>query len=388
MPPLRLILIEDSSADAELVTRQLRGAGFDFEHRIVQDAGELRSALSQGPWDVAIADYNLPGFGAPEALEIIQEAGVDLPFIIISGVISDEIAVNAMKAGARDFVMKQNLARLIPAIHRELREAEVRRERMQAADALDESEAKFRSAFEYAATGIALVSLDDRWLHVNSALCDIVGYTETELQTLTSAIVTHPDDIEPEIRFRAQLLAGEIRNYQIEKRFLHKDEHVLWTVTSVSLVLGTGNRPRYFVLQVHDISQFKQAENALAESQMLFESFMNHIPAIAFIKDEEGRYVYANTPFERAFRLKPEQIQGRTDFDWLPFETAQRLRANDASVLLSESAADCMETLPVPDGQLRDWQVHRFPYYDSSGRRYIGGVAVDASRTGNPEDPR
>jgi signal transduction histidine kinase len=134
--PLRLILVEDSRDDAELLVYALRRAGFLPASERVSSAPSLRAALGRGPWDLVISDYNLGTFTGLDALAIVKESGQDLPFILVSGVVGEGVAVGAMKAGAHDYVMKDNLARLAPAVRRELAEAEVRRQRRQAEEDL------------------------------------------------------------------------------------------------------------------------------------------------------------------------------------------------------------------------------------------------------------
>jgi two-component system, cell cycle sensor histidine kinase and response regulator CckA len=129
--PLRLLMVEDSPDDAELTLRELRLAGYEPAWRRVQSAAAMKAALTGSPWDLVISDYVLPSFSAPAALALVQASGLDLPFIIVSGAIGEETAVQAMRAGAHDYIMKNNLARLAPAIVRELREAESRCERKQ-----------------------------------------------------------------------------------------------------------------------------------------------------------------------------------------------------------------------------------------------------------------
>lgn len=132
---LRLLLIEDSEDDALILLHELRRSGFAVVHRRVDKLAELRDALRE-PWDVIISDYNLPQFTAPDALRLAQESGIDRPFIIVSGMIGEETAVAAMKAGAHDYLMKGSLKRLIPAIEREIREADERYKRREAERAL------------------------------------------------------------------------------------------------------------------------------------------------------------------------------------------------------------------------------------------------------------
>jgi signal transduction histidine kinase len=129
--PLRLLMVEDSAADAERVVRELRRAGYAATCERVQTAPALQAALQQGPWDLVISDYVLPSFSAPAALSLVQGSAPDLPFIVVSGAIGEETAVQIMRAGARDYITKDDLTRLGPAIVRELREAETRRERKQ-----------------------------------------------------------------------------------------------------------------------------------------------------------------------------------------------------------------------------------------------------------------
>jgi signal transduction histidine kinase len=134
--PLRVLIVEDSQDDATLLEIELQRAGYNPECRQVQTAEELRAALESQKWDLVIADYRMPRFDGLAALALVKQLGLDLPFIIVSGHITDETAVGAMRAGAHDYVMKDKLARLGPAVERELREAEVRRERRRAEEDL------------------------------------------------------------------------------------------------------------------------------------------------------------------------------------------------------------------------------------------------------------
>jgi signal transduction histidine kinase len=127
--PLHVLVVEDSPEDAEIICHLLREAGYQPLAERVQTAAQLAAALSRQRWDLVIADHSMPRFDAPQALRVVQESGEDLPFIIVSGSIDEELAVAAMRAGAHDFIMKDRLTRLAPAVARELREAEIRRER-------------------------------------------------------------------------------------------------------------------------------------------------------------------------------------------------------------------------------------------------------------------
>src|ERR1043166_9078886 len=126
-PPLHILIVEDSADDTELVALQLRRAGYSFDYERVDSAEGMRKALEGREWDLVISDYVVPGFGAPDALALVRQTGLSLPFIIVSGHIGEDIAVSAIKSGADDYLMKDRLGRLGPAIERALNEAACRR---------------------------------------------------------------------------------------------------------------------------------------------------------------------------------------------------------------------------------------------------------------------
>lgn len=137
--PLRVLIAEDSEDDALLLLRELKRAGYDLSYRRVDTPEAMATALVQETWDVVLSDYTMPRFSASAALALFKESGLDIPFIIVSGAIGEETAVEMMKAGAHDFIMKGNLARLVPAIERELHDMEIRRERKKVQEQLERS---------------------------------------------------------------------------------------------------------------------------------------------------------------------------------------------------------------------------------------------------------
>ena len=136
MKSLRLLAIEDSEEDVILLMRELRAGGYESDWERVETAEAMKSAIAQKQWDIIISDYIMPQFSGLDALDLVKQSGIDIPFIIVSGKIGEDIAVEAMKAGAHDYIVKGNLARLVPAVERELREAETRKARRLAEDEL------------------------------------------------------------------------------------------------------------------------------------------------------------------------------------------------------------------------------------------------------------
>ncbi|MGI4755796.1 MAG: ATP-binding protein [Janthinobacterium lividum] len=172
---LLLLLVEDNQDDAALLERYLRRGGFDLHTTRVETALEMQAALAGVPPDLVIADYNLPRFSGPEALQVARASKHDLPFIMMSGAISEETAVESMRAGAHDYVTKQNLARLLPVVERELREAAARRSRVAAERALAVSESRFHHLIDAMPMGLLISQGSGRITYANAASERLLG---------------------------------------------------------------------------------------------------------------------------------------------------------------------------------------------------------------------
>src|SRR3984893_5318329 len=147
-PLLRALIVEDSENDTHLLLHDLERSDYEIAHQRVETAEALSAALDRESWDILFCDFTMPHFSGQMALEIVKKRDLDLPFIFVSGTLGEDVAVQAMKAGAHDYVMKNNLARLVPAMERELGEANVRRQRRQAEEDMRSSEYRYRHLFE------------------------------------------------------------------------------------------------------------------------------------------------------------------------------------------------------------------------------------------------
>lgn len=183
--PLHILIVEDSEDDTVLILRALRQGGFEPDYQRVETADEMGRAMDEQHWEVILSDYNMPHFNAIDAFSLMQERGLDLPFIIVSGAIGEETAVQAMKIGVHDYILKGRLARLIPVIERELREARVRQQKH-----LVETDLRLAAkVFESSVEGITITDAEGKILKINQAFTEITGYSDVEVLGLRSNIL-------------------------------------------------------------------------------------------------------------------------------------------------------------------------------------------------------
>ena len=239
----------------------------------VDTAEDLSAALDQQAWDLVIADYVMPRFDGLSALALVKEKGLDQPFIIVSGHITDDTAVAAMKAGAHDYVMKDNLIRLGPAVERELRDAEVRHARKLAEKKLWEEHA-FRQAIENSVpSGIAVVNLDGRQTYVNPAFCEMVGWNEAELVGAKPPFAYWPpEDLDTITAALAQVIEGHAPADGMELRFGRKNGERFDALVLVTPLRDSFDDVSGWLSSISDITRLKQAESALRRSHEELET--------------------------------------------------------------------------------------------------------------------
>lgn len=267
--PLRVLLVEDYEDDAMLVLRELRRGGYEVSHRRVATAEGMLGALEERDWDVVISDHAMPGFSAPAALRMLREGGLpDVPFIIVSGHIGEEAAVEVMKAGAHDYVPKDTLARLTLVVERELRDAEERRQRRRTQGALREAEEKYRGIFENAVEGIWQTTIDGRLVTANPMMARIFGYESP--REMMDALQDLEDQfyVEPARRVEfTRRMREDGRIFEFENEFYRKDGSKIWTSTNARAVRDSVSGEMVgYEGTVEDITERKRAEETLKRS--------------------------------------------------------------------------------------------------------------------------
>ena len=258
---LRVLIVEDSETDAKLVLRELKRTWPDLTSRRVDTPEDLDRELTDAEWDVVISDWSMPQFNALAALAQVSGRGLDVPFIIVSGTIGEEIAVEAMRAGARDFLLKDRLARLGPAVARELAEHQVRMSRGRAEAGWREAEARFARLSESGIIGIAQAHMSGRLTDANDAYLRIIGYTRDDIPTLTWAKLNPPEQAAEDERIFAQLAATGVAG-PWEQELVHRDGQRIPVLVGVAM-LDADNCISF----VADLTERKRAETALRRSE-------------------------------------------------------------------------------------------------------------------------
>ena len=227
-------------------------------------------------------------------------------------------------------------------------------ERQRIEDALREARDRFRGIFENAPIGVAMVTLEGRYLQVNHSLCSILGYSEEELQALTWQEITHPDDLAASKAFARRIVAGEFPRYHLEKRFLHADGHTVWASLSVSLVRDAEGEPLYFVSQIQDVTERKEVERIIVESEERFRSLVQYSSDIITILDADGTIRYASPAVEKVMGYRSEEQIGTNAFGTVHPDDRDRALDNFAEVLKSPGLHPPLEfRVPHKDGSWR-----------------------------------
>ena len=327
---LRLLLVEDSDDDAELVLRELRRSGFDVSVCRVQTADALGSALNE-PIDLVLCDYTMPLLDAPTALEIVRKVSTDVPFIVVSGTVGEETAVEVMRAGAQDYLLKGNLTRLGPAVTRELSDGRARADRRRAELARQQAETSFRLIIE-SSPDLVVVHRDGRVVYANPKTLERLGYADasTIAGEPLAAIVLQADARAPRVSDETLLplpTTDSERPTPIQQRWRCRDGAIIAVEVVRSPVVFEGEPAK--LLMARDLTERNQIAAAMIE--------MDRMAAIGILAAGVGHeinnplaYVLANLEFVTA---ELEMLIGE-----LPTEAATRLEARIVDV--SQALAD------------------------------------------------
>ena len=291
---LRLLLIEDNESDAALLERHLQRGGFEVEATRVESAGEISAALAPGRWDLVISDYVLPGLGALDVLTMVRAADPDLPFIVVSGLIGEEPAVDLMRMGANDYVMKDRMARLVPAIERELLEAARHREQRRMDRALAAQYQMVRVALKATGDGVWDWNPQTGATVLSDEFKRILGFEPHEFPDDMAAwrIRVHPDDLPQVERDEASHYTGECPMYRSEYRIRCRDGSWKWVLDRGTVIeRDSDGQPVRELGTLADISAIRRSEAELRESHAVLRKLARQAPGVLyqFRRHSDGR---------------------------------------------------------------------------------------------------
>jgi len=275
---LRALIVEDSDDDRLLLLRELRRSGFDPTWVQVETAADFQAALETDTWDVVFSDYQLPQFSAPAALDILQKSGCDLPFIVVSGTVGEATAVAMMRAGAHDYVMKDNLSRLAEAVRREVREAQGRTDRRLAISELERTQELLHLAIEGSGIGIWDWQVQSGQVWTSDRCAALLGYGPNDIGPARIDIwqrFVHPDDWGRKKTALQRHFEGDTPTYDCEFRLHHRQGHWVWVLDRGKVVEWDDNhRPVRMSGTYTDITERRlaEAEHRRVADQMLFNS--------------------------------------------------------------------------------------------------------------------
>jgi PAS domain S-box-containing protein len=313
--PLRVLIVEDSEDDALLLLRELRRGGYEPIHERVDTPEAMRQALEErGPWDVVLSDWRMPRFEAPEALAMFHATGSEAPFIIVSGKVGEELAVEGMKAGAHDYVMKDNLTRLCPTVERGLEEAQARRERERAEKSLKESEERYRRLVELSPDAI-IVHRGGEVLFVNSAGAEFFGVASPE-ELIGKPVMNfiHPD-------YREIVGARIVRTQEkgertdlIQEKFLRFDGRAVDVEVVTTPITYRGQVATLVVAR--DITGRKRSEEALVQSEERYRAVVEQAAEGIFLFEvATGDILESNAAFQELLGYATEELLSMKIYD-------------------------------------------------------------------------
>jgi len=296
---LAVLIVEDMESDAQLIVRLFKKAGYELVYEQVETAEQMRFALEQRAWDIVISDYKMPQFDGHAALKLLQETGRDIPFIVVSGTIGEETAVAMMKAGAHDYLIKGNLARLIPAVERELEQSAIRRNRIYAEEALKESEEKYRELVQDLPDSI-VIYINGKIVFANNAYVELMRAKNVE-ELLGRSVIefVHPD-FKEFVENRMSEIIREGKPLPLEDEKFIRFDGTEVNVEVKALPITFEKRPAIQLI-VRDITARKQADEALRASEERYRSLFDRMLDGIYRSTHAGKFIDVNPAMVKMF---------------------------------------------------------------------------------------
>lgn len=308
---LRVMIVEDSEDDALLMVHALQKSGYAPQFRQVQSLDEMRTALAEQSWDVILSDFNLPGFTGLHALNALKETGHDFPFILVSGAIGEEMAVTILKAGAHDFINKNNLQRLPPAVDRELRDAAIREDFRQAQKEILRRRKEWEEIFQSIGSPAIILDANHRIIAANKEALRATGLTGDEIIGRTCHAIFH--GAQTKTPAEGCPIARLIETGETEVRSMEMEAFGgVYLITSTPIRNKSGQIEKIIHIAT-DINDRVQAEEALRKQDLLFKKLSIHVPGMIyqFMRKPDGTFClpFSSEAIKTCFGCSPEEAR-------------------------------------------------------------------------------
>src|SRR5581483_10965564 len=384
---LRILIVENSAADTELLLNELSRGGYEVAHERVETPEALEAALQHRSWDLVLAGYSMPYFGGMAALMLLKKRELDLPFIFISDTVGEDVAVEAIKAGANDYIMKDHLKRLLPIVERELRERGARRERIRAEKELRQSEERFRQLTE---------NISEVFWMCRPGMSEILyispGYEKIWGRSCKSLYerptdwldAIHPDDRE---RVAASAKTDHVLGlYDEEYRIIRPDGSTRWIRDRAFPIKDASGEVYRITGIAEDISRYKQAEVALRKSEEQYRILAESAQDAIFLIDSQGYLQYVNSFAARQLGCLPEEVVGKRKEELFPPPIVEIHRQNIRKIIETGEPIYTEEEL-VFQGSKAWMSIRMVPLKNEGGGiDAILGIARDISERKRTEE--
>ncbi|HET9587620.1 MAG TPA: PAS domain S-box protein, partial [Anaerolineales bacterium] len=379
--PIHILIVEDLEADFDLAGREIRKVIPDCVFQCVETRNDFIRALEDFRPDLILSDYHLPDFDGMKALEITLERASLTPLIIWTGSLSEDIAVECMKAGANNYILKENLQRLGPAVLHALEERRLSIKHRQAEEALAKSERRFRALIENGLDNISLLAADGSLLWESPAVYRTLDYAPDEFRGQDIFKLMHPDDLDWTRELYAKLVQEPGRRQRGVFRLRHSNGTWRWVEAIVTNMLEEPS-VNAIVVNYRDITGRRQSEEALRESENKAKALLNALPDLMFRLDREGTFLDYKAEASDLYVRSGESLIGKNNRDIAPAEFADLIEEFTRRTLESGQMQMFEYQLPIAERGLRHYEARMV----TSGKDEVTAIVRDITERKQAEE--
>ncbi len=367
--PLNILIVEDSQNDAELALQELRRAGFDPKWRRVETEQGFLDELPNRP-DIILSDYSMPQFSGLRAAKLLRESGLKIPFILISGTVGEEVAVEAMKFGATDYLLKDRLTRLGQAVGKALEQKHFQEEYLQTQRELLSKTAMLDAMLDNIPAFIYFKDLQSRFVLVSRSWADLFQISDPEkIKGKADSDFFPPKHAQITLEDEQRIIRTGQPMVDKQELVVYQNGDKSWGLTTklpwrdaTGAIIGTFGISR-------DITAIKKAEEKLAYERQLLRTSIDLLPDVFYVKDLESRFLMANEALAKSFgKNHYSELIGLSDADFFPPEMASAMRAEEKKIFSGEPVIDHEDDVVFPDGRKYTLLTTKVPFRDSQGR--------------------